>query len=469
MFVGVLLSVLGAIALALAICAVIFFYDYLRFKIGIYALTSDAPSGFAAKHSHARGEPVALSVNARRPLALRIYRLAEAWTPLERTIDIPAHHQPLRFDRRCGVAWDKTISIETGDLAPGLYRFHLFAKDDARVCFDIPVIIRDDQPKPLRVILGTNTWQAYNPFGGISHYENHHASKLSKAIGAFVRRPKWCPDFVPTRRPNALFSDEANMSAFGEDYSSFVVRNELEFLMFLERNGYSFSVYCDEDLDKDPGLLGANALVFPGHCEYWTDNMYYALERYIEIGGKVYFSNSELAGHCAYTADGLAFFERLPDGNSNMIAGSHATLDGAFTAAPYRVVDGAHWIFAGIDLKAGDLFGADCANHPSFDAVGHQHLRSEIDLTGQPLLGASGFFTSKVGYGSGAFKIIAEGTNPRGPAHMVCRDLPSGGWVFSASSHCFNGSLARDPVVAQIVRNLMSNAATGPQAPSGSR
>jgi hypothetical protein len=117
-----------------------------------------------------------------------------------------------------------------------------------------------------------------------------------------------------------------------------------------------------------------------------------------------------------------------------------------------------HWVFAGTALRSDDLFGAESANRPSFDIAGHQHLRGTIDLEGQPQNGASGFFTSKVGPGSGAFSLLAVGTNPRGPAQMVYRDTPGGGWIFNASSITFNGALFRDAAVARIVRNLMDDA-----------
>jgi N,N-dimethylformamidase beta subunit-like, C-terminal len=458
MLLEIILAVVGAIVLAVFLCGVIFLYDYVRYKIGLYTINPGPVSGFAGKCSYVPGESIDLYIFAIHPLTLRLYRLDAGWTPLERLTEIPAKAQSRRFSRWRGLAWQRTVSIGSEDLAPGLYRFHLCEKGNEKICFDIPVIIRDKARKALCVILATNTWQSYNYFGGISHYENHYIGLTSNAIAAFLKRPNWCSHVIPMRRPNQLFSVEVAMGEFGQDYTSFTIRNELEFLMFLTRNGFSYSVYSDDDLAHDPTLQEAGALVFPGHSEYWTDDMYYALERYIEKGGKVYFSNSELDGHCDRTADGLLYWPRTSSSVSNSLAGTHPTLEGAFTAAPYRVVDEKHWIFESTNLKKGDLFGIDCANHPSFDAVGHRHLRNQFDLRGKPQCGASGFFTSKVGYGSGAFRMLAEGTNPTGGAHMVVRDLPSGGWVFTASSLAFNGSLSRDQMVAQIVRNLMANA-----------
>ena len=199
-------------------------------------------------------------------------------------------------------------------------------------------------------------------------------------------------------------------------------------------------------------------LVFPGHSEYWTDDMYYALERYIEKGGKVYFSTSELDGHCDRTADGLFYWPRTSPCQFDWPERA-PTLEGAFTAAPYRIIDE-----EAFDLKSARISKRATSLAWTAQTI-RRWMRSDISTyaisstcAASRNAAPSRFFTSKVGYGSGAFRMLAEGTNPTGGAHMVVRDLPSGGWVFTASSLAFNGLLSRDQMVAQIVRNLIANA-----------
>ena len=68
-------------------------------------------------------------------------------------------------------------------------------------------------------------------------------------------------------------------------------------------------------------------------------------------------------------------------------------------------------------------------------------------------------------------RVRNQAAQPRGPAQMVYRDTPAGGWIFNASSIAFNGALFHDAAVARIVRNLMDDAVgrsrQGERVPSG--
>src|SRR5207302_7472869 len=67
---------------------------------------------------------------------------------------------------------------------------------------------------------------------------------------------------------------------------------------------------------------------------------------------------------------------------------------GAMTGAPYRVVDGSHWVFAGTRLETGDSFGEQC-------------LRQRCPG------GASGHETDKVSSSSPKnVRTLANGLNP---------------------------------------------------------
>jgi len=451
-------AAIGVICIAVIVPVL---YDLIRFKRGIYAIDLGSVAGYADKYSFKQGEPIDLYIHSDQPVTLTKLRLAERWEHVGEESKIDNQEQDNRYDRTRGLRWTKSATVDSSNLVPGLYQFLLQQESNREAQFSIPIIIKDGRPNRLSVILTTNTWDAYNTFGGISHYENSYVHGLSRVFSKVVKRPNWDSATVPSRRPNSLFSNEVGAADFGAAYSSFLVRNELEFLAFLARNAYDFGVYGDRDLADDPIVRQANALLFPGHSEYWTDGMFYSFERFLLRGGKVFRSVSGMEGKAAFTPLGLTFAPRPADSIANELVGAHMDADGSFTAAPFRALCPDHWVFTGTGLQSGDLFGEDSANRPSFDVPGHQHLRGTIDLEGQPQNGASGFFTSKVGQGSGRFSILAIGTNPRGPAHMVYRDLPGGGWVFNASSLSFNGALFRDEVVARIVRNLMDDALDG--------
>lgn len=96
------------------------------------------------------------------------------------------------------------------------------------------------------VIVPTNTWQAYNPWGGPSLYPKPEAVKVS------FDRPYTYRDLFEWEYP---------------------------LLRFLERSGYDLRYATDDDVDRDPGILLAHRLVIAaGHGEYWTLGERRALE-----------------------------------------------------------------------------------------------------------------------------------------------------------------------------------------------
>jgi hypothetical protein len=99
---------------------------------------------------------------------------------------------------------------------------------------------------PILVIVPTNTWEAYNPWGGPSLYPKPEAVKVS------FNRPYTYRDLFEWEYP---------------------------LLRFLERSGYDLSYATDDDVDRDPGILLAHRLVIAaGHGEYWTLGERRALE-----------------------------------------------------------------------------------------------------------------------------------------------------------------------------------------------
>jgi len=464
---------IGGLFLALLVGAGGFVgYDLYKFSRGSFEVDLSSVVGFADRYSYEAGKPVTLSIHTSAPARLVIRRLERDWVDVGEPITVPVSLQNPVYHKKRGFNWEPNLTVDTDGLAPGLYQFRLEQSDDPTQNFAIPIIIKDSHTRPIGVVLSTKTWDAYNVFGGTSHYEIRQFNWLTQKIVVdfwfrYYRGINMIQlAYVPRARPNALFNDEANVVDLSAPYTSFLVRTELELLTFLQREGYDINVYSDEDLADDPHVLQSKVLVFPGHSEYWSDDMFFALERYMKNGGRVFKSIAGLE-HQVQTGDEWRIRGNTPDSEIARLVGVATNMDGQLTAAPYKVLCPAMWVFQDTGLGAGDIFGEDSLNRPSFDLAGHKWLKDIVDLNGQPQKGASGIFTSKVTLGSGAFSLLARGTNPRGGADMVYRDLPGGGWVFNASSHTFNGALPIDQIISQIVRNLMDEAIGKLQRPPG--
>lgn len=108
------------------------------------------------------------------------------------------------------------------------------------------------------------------------------------------------------------------------------------------------------------------------------------------------------------------------------------------TAAPYRVIDEAHWVFAGTGLRNGDLFG---------EKTLHERVPS----------GASGHETDKRSASSPANTLLlAKGINPdNGGAEIVYHEPGRGGAVFSVGSITWVAALLADEDVSRITHNVV--------------
>ena len=110
------------------------------------------------------------------------------------------------------------------------------------------------------------------------------------------------------------------------------------------------------------------------------------------------------------------------------------------TAAPYKVIDASHWIYAGTGLQNGDLFGRETL-----------HVR----IPG----GASGHETDKMSAHSPAnTQLLAKGTNvDNGGSEIVIHERDHKGAVFSVGSITWVPALLIDEDVSTITRNVLNN------------
>jgi hypothetical protein len=229
-------------------------------------------------------------------------------------------------------------------------------------------ILRPEMPgKDAKILLqlSTNTYNAYNNWGGFSLY-------------AFNARAKVQGHRVSFQRPPA---------------SQF--RNwELPFVAWAEANGYTLDYCANLDLQETDGQFLANykLILSVGHDEYWSGRMRDQLEAFIQRGGNVAFfsgntccwqvrpedNNNALVAHKQRYNQDSAFrsgdhrqlttlwSHHLVGRPENELTGvgflwggyhkSHGQFmdgDGAFTVHRPE-----HWIYEGTKLKKGDKFGA---------------------------------------------------------------------------------------------------------------
>ena len=370
----------------------------------------------------------------------------------------------------------------------GLYYLH--AKDTVGRFFSFPWIVAPHRPQArIAVLASTNTWNAYNNFGGRSNYINATQLMPQPTVNARLDLPRYgggtymewgSPDeeYAPLTfdRPEPFNhipeNDEVTDPIAGRQ-ACHLAPAEWRLLGWLEREGFPYDYYAEYQLHS--GTLDLDAydlLILSVHPEYWSSTMYRRVKDWVyERGGRLMYLggnglNCEVelpddrTMRCKsqlLSADGSlgmvdplhpdrhyeSRFHRTYEPEASLL-GVACTDSGIMTAAPYRVVDASHWIYAGTGLQNGDIFGQACL---------HERCSG----------GASGHETDKMSaHSPEGTVLLAKGLNPEnGGAEIVYYELPNGGAVFSVGSITYPASLPVDSAISRITANVITRFLVG--------
>lgn len=215
---------------------------------------------------------------------------------------------------RDGCGWPVAISIDTAGWRPGGYAIVASAVVDGTLLRHVHwVAVRPRRlaPDRLTLVASTCTWNAYNGWGGASHYhgvDGPEGEDVFSPVLSFDRPMQpgtaWLPPGAPRtpnprREPGSLVRydcmDWALSHGYGKHYASAGWATfERHFVQWAEQAGYGVDVVTQHDLHFRPDLLeGAGPLVFVGHDEYWTRQMREHVDSFVDEGGRV----ARLAGN----------------------------------------------------------------------------------------------------------------------------------------------------------------------------
>lgn len=237
----------------------------------------------------------------------------------------PEHGHGIRFnsDDLYDCRWEMRHRFPVPiDQASGLYeaRFRLEVGKNIYL-YHVPFVVRvrDGGPKNrIAVLAATNTWRAYGscPFIGSHPFGTDPSAPLdlwhpgqpktpADYYPGFTNIPADVPKYsfyrphgvkgngdplpvyqvglrmpLPAASPHAFLDPDPN-------YSHLVLQERHTHIALREAKR-AFDVITDRDLSKDPFLLfGHDVLIIPGHSEYWSAEMYQAVEAFLNSGGKV--------------------------------------------------------------------------------------------------------------------------------------------------------------------------------------
>lgn len=390
-----------------------------------------------------------------------------------------------------GVQWNKIgygsphhTQFVTGPERSGLYYFQ--AKGESGAFFSFPWIVAPAAPQaPIAVLASSNTWNAYNNFGGRSNYINSNRLPPEPVVNARQDLLRYThqgtfnvwgfPDdeYAPLsfERP-----EPANHIPEGEEVTDPVegrmhggqMPGEWRLLGWLEREGYAYDLYSESHLHFGQIDLDAyRVLILSVHPEYWSRAMYERVKEWVHHrGGRLmylggnginceieFLDDATIRFKTQLLSEGGALsmvdpndpsrvyesrFHRTLECEANLL-GVVCTETGIMTAAPYRVRSASHWVFDGTGLRDGDVFGTKSL---------HERVHG----------GASGHETDKMSrYSPPGTVLLAKGTNPdNGGSEMVTYEVDdSGGAVFSVGSITYVSCLLVDAHISRITKNVL--------------
>jgi N,N-dimethylformamidase beta subunit-like, C-terminal len=373
-------------------------------------------TGYCWPQSVVGGQAVALHLSSAgaRPVAVEIARIGAQRTVVFRDGAVPVDEHPTPSDAsQRGCRWPVAREVEIDSAWPSGYYEVLLTIDvdgsarQTRAFF----VVRPTVPSsPILMALATNTWHAYNDFGGRNLYTGATSVSLRRPMAAgYLHKPGGAGQRVTSMAPPDPYS-AAHVGYLRMNHLSPYAGSagwpnwELPFVRWAEREGYTIDMVTNADLEDHPELLGPSTayglFLSIGHDEYWSAPMRDSVEGFIAAGHNAAF----LSGNTAFwqvrledpdgpgpatTMVGFKGFlkddpvygtdrqselttiwsDHLLDRPENHMTGV-SFARGGYHRIGRRVTRGAggytvhranHWMFDGTDLDYGDVLGADAA------------------------------------------------------------------------------------------------------------
>jgi hypothetical protein len=260
--------------------------------------------------SAAPGEEVTIHVSTTAPrFTLQIARIGKAETVVWTKDDLPGVFYPTPDDAwEKGCRWPAAVPLKIpADWKSGYYQIKGTVQDQGQAKeFLAFIVVRAAKPTAkILLVLSTNTYAAYNNYGGASLYEKKSRTGGGEHSVSFQR--PWIQGFL--WKPDSYDVDaelaSGKYDARGVHKESGIpavacaagFHNwERVMVAWLEEKGYAVDYAVNADLELHPELIkGYRLMLSVGHDEYWSSKMRDTVESFIQTGGNVCFFSGNVA------------------------------------------------------------------------------------------------------------------------------------------------------------------------------
>lgn len=316
------------------------------------------------------------------------------------------------FAEGCNWNINKKVNLDFNfdDNIPNIY-FIKITNSNNEFAFS-PFIINRYLHKKV-VICNTNTWNAYNLYGGASFYKNTLSDYKSKYLE--VNKNNKAGSIVNSfKRPLISFTNSIyNILNNEEMEKEHLIYGESILWKFLYENNYKFDLIIDSDVENINNIINRNIIFLNCHPEYWSHKMFYNLNKTVKKGSNlIYLGGNGIWRKIILKEDRI---EKLgyPFCNKNLNIYQNVLSDDLFAKnkpldiEPYNLLgmfydnrnDSKnyysykcmldHPIFVNTGIKKDEIFGTEYiklkpSGHES-DKINHKYLKNEDNID-RPLL-----------------------------------------------------------------------------------
>lgn len=271
-------------------------------------MSIETVTGYCWPQSIAPGARVAIHLSSAggRPVSVEIARVgAERTVVWSGTVEADDHPTP-RDASANGCDWPVAGTVTAGDdWTSGYYEVLLTIDVNGKTRQSHAFFVvrpTETSTNTILIQLCTNTWHAYNDFGGRNLYNGGTHSSLQRPMArGYLFKPEGAGRRVTTTNPpdrdmntHVGYVRLNHLSAWAG--SAGWPDWEWPFLAWAERNGYGIDVISNADLEEHPGIIDRyNLLLSVGHDEYWSGPMRDTVEGFVSRGGNVAFFSGNTA------------------------------------------------------------------------------------------------------------------------------------------------------------------------------
>lgn len=362
-------------------------------------------TGYCWPQSVSPGEQVGLHLSSSggRPVRVEVARTSGRRRAVLACTEVAAGEHdtpPAAAAEGCG--WPLAFTIDVDRSWPsGFYEVVLEIEVGEKVRRDRAFfVVRPPAGTRIVLALATNTWHAYNDFGGPNLYTGgtHVSMKRPMAAGYLHKPPGLGRRVTSTGAPDPQMAAHVGYLRLNHlsPYAGSAGWPDWEqpFLQWSEGEGFDVGVCTNADLEQHPEVLdGARLFLSVGHDEYWSRGMRDTVEGFVAAGGNAgFFSGNTslwqvrlegdehdvMVGYKGFVKDdpvmgtdreveATTFWSDVVVGRpENLMTGVSFTRGGYHRIGRnvtsglggYTVHRPSHWLFDGTGLGYGDVLGA---------------------------------------------------------------------------------------------------------------